>query len=135
MTLRYYRTEKGYVATDSGVVLRAKDRSVGDTVVFGRGPALDWDSSSITDQAFIPRLLIEEVEAKDIPQEWQDALGIVPVKNPVKISRLVSNSGLTNLSMHDAQKDRGLDQIAIFLGFCAGILVGIAIAYYSLQPV
>jgi hypothetical protein len=128
--IRYYQTDRGYVATDSSVRLRANDSSVGNAVVFGRGPIVGWDTSSITDQVFIPKLLGVEVEAVNVPQEWQDALGFVPVKSPVKTGGLSHSSGLPDLSTHDAEKDRGPDQVASVLVFAFGVFVGLVLAYF-----
>ncbi|MFA5344739.1 MAG: hypothetical protein WC315_00455 [Candidatus Omnitrophota bacterium] len=128
--IRYYQTDKGYVATDSSVRLRANDSSVGNAVVFGRGPTVGWDISSITDQVFVPKSLGVEVEADSVPQEWQDALGLATVKSPVKTGGLSHSSGLPDLTKQDAEQDRGPDQVARFLMFAAGVFVGLVLAYY-----
>ncbi len=128
--IRYYQTEKGYVATDSSVKLRANDSSVGSTVVFGRGPTVGWDIGSITDQVFIPKSLGKEVDADSVPQEWHDALGFATVKSPVKTGGLSHSSGLPDLSEQEAEKDRGSEQVARFLMFAIGVFVGLVLAYY-----
>jgi hypothetical protein len=128
--IRYYQTNKGYVATDSSARLRANDSSVGNSVVFGRGPAVDWDTSSITDQVFVPKSLGVEVDADNVPHEWREALGLVAVKSPVKTGGLSHSSGSPDLSTQDAEKDRGPNQVASVLVFACGVFVGLVLAYF-----
>ena len=128
--IRYYQVEKGYVATDSNMCLHAHASSVGNTLVFGRGPIVDGDTNSITDQVFNPQSLRTEVDAKDMPLEWQVALGYVPVKSPVKTGGLSHSSGSPDLTTHDAEQDRGPARVASVLVFMFGVFVGLVLAYF-----
>ncbi len=128
--IRYYQTYKGYIATDDTVKLHSNHSSVGNTLVFGRGPTVDWDTSSITDEVFSPKSLGEEIEAANVPEDWRNALGFVAVKSPVKTRKFVSNSGFPNLSIQEVEKNRGPDQAASFLMFACGVFVGLVIAYF-----
>ncbi len=131
MAIKYFQTGMGYVATDSSVKLRANDSPVGNSLVFGRGPTVGWDISSITDQVFNPKSLGVEVDAESVPQEWQEALGLAPVKNSVKTEGLSHKSGSSDLPKQDVAEDREFDQTAkVFLMFVFGVLVGLVIAYY-----
>lgn len=73
MTINYYKTKRGYIATDSSVKLIAHGKPSGDTLVFGRGPAMDWDLGSIADEIFVVKSLGECVT--DVPSEWVEVLG------------------------------------------------------------
>ena len=133
MSVKYYTTGKGYIATDSTVKLRANTSSVGNSLVFGRGPTVDWDLSSITDQVFSPQMLGIEVEAVSVPPEWQAALGLAPVKNSVKTEGLSHLSGSSDLPTHDVTEDREFKQTAkTYLTFFFGVFIGLLIAYYIL---
>jgi len=116
---KYYKTPNGYVATDSRVTLQANHTSVGKSLIFGRGPTVAGDPSTVTDTVFNPRLLGDVIEAENIPEEWQKALGI-PVKNPDRMTGVEPGK----LTKHEAAKDRGSDQMALFVVFVVGALLG-----------
>jgi len=128
--ITYYQNENGYVAIDSGVVLRAQNASVGRSLVFGRGPTVAWDPGSVTDRVYAPNCLGINVDASSVPNEWLAALGNTPANSPVKTKKFVSNSGLLNPSKQEVERDRGQEQTATILTFAFGVLVGLIIAYF-----
>jgi hypothetical protein len=117
--ITYYKTPKGYIATDDSVKLHANRSPVGNALVFGREPTVAGNLSTIADAVFNPRLLGAPTDATSVPIEWQEALGLAPVKYPDK-----TTGETENLSTQDAEKNRGLDLKAMFIVFMAGSFLG-----------